>query len=204
MFKRVLIFVTAMVLVLAIGVTAASAEWIKTGDGHPANGRVAADHGSDLVGYAYYGEQVQPEGQSVNGYTYLVDKGFWVLTKFLINHDPGEFVPGTNKGTNEGGSGSSGSSSGVSSGGSSGQAQGGDSAEFNAAKWVTPYPVTTYHKRSSGVINMRWAPNKKAVLIQSYNPGTTLTVLCELKTWSLVQDPETGKVGFIRSDFLQK
>ena len=204
MFKRVLIFVTAMVLVLAIGVTAASAEWIKTGDGHPANGRAAADHGSDLVGYAYYGEQVQPEGQSVNGYTYLVDKGFWVLTKFLINHDPGEFVPGTNKGTNEGGSGSSGSSSGGSSGGSSGQAQGGDSAEFNAAKWVTPYPVTTYHKRSSGVINMRWAPNKKAVLIQSYNPGTTLTVLCELKTWSLVQDPETGKVGFIRSDFLQK
>jgi len=203
MFKRVLIFVTAMVLVLAIGVTAASAEWIKTGDGHPANGRAAADHGSDLVGYAYYGEQVQPEGQSVNGYTYLVDKGFWVLTKFLINHDPGEFVPGTNKGTNEGGSSSSGGSS-RSSGQSSGQAQGGDSAEYNAARWVTPYQVTTYHKRSSGVINMRWAPNKQAVLIQSYNPGTTLTVLCELKTWSLVQDPETGKVGFIRSDFLQK
>jgi hypothetical protein len=203
MFKRVLVFVTAMVLVLAMGVTAASAEWIKTGDGHPANGRAAADHGSALVGYAYYGEQVQPEGQSVNGYTYLVDKGFWVLTKFLINHDPGEFVPGTNKGTNEGGSSSSGGSS-RSSGQSSGQAQGGDSAEYNAARWVTPYQVTTYHKRSSGVINMRWAPNKKSVLIQSYNPGTTLTVLCELKTWSMVQDPQTGKVGFIRSDFLQK
>ena len=34
--------------------------------------------------------------------------------------------------------------------------------------------------------------------------GETLTVLAELKTWYQVQDPETGWVGFIRADLLQK
>lgn len=196
MTKRVLVFITAILLVLAIGVTAASAEWIKTHNGKPATGRQQPDHSSAQIGEAYYGEWVDAEGQSVNGYTYLADRGFWVLTKFLVNYDPGEFIPSSNP------SGSGSHSSGGSSGGSSGQ--GSDNAEYNAARWVTPYEVTTYHKRTSGIINMRWTPNKKAKLIQTYNPGVTLKVLCELKAWSLVQDPETGKVGYIRSDFLQK
>ena len=76
--------------------------------------------------------------------------------------------------------------------------------EFKAAKWVTPYNVVTTHNRSSGVINMRYAPSKNAPLVDTYKPGETLIVSCELKDWLEVQDPETGKTGFIRHDFLQR
>ena len=69
---------------------------------------------------------------------------------------------------------------------------------------MTPYAVSTYHKRASGLVNMRWAPSEKAKLIHSYPSGETLTVLAELKNWYQVQDPETGWVGFIRSDFLMR
>ena len=51
---------------------------------------------------------------------------------------------------------------------------------------------------------MRWAPSKKATLIHAYSSGEKLMVLAELKDWCQVQDPDTGWVGFVRSDFLQK
>jgi uncharacterized protein YgiM (DUF1202 family) len=206
MYKRILVTVIALLLVLAIGMSSAAATmWIKTGNGKPANGRTGPGKDYDFAGYFYYGQAVEPDGQSVNGYTYLID-GAWVMTKFLVNHDPGEYVPNSNWGTNEQSGGSSGSSSGKSSGGSSGSssALSAASAEFKAARYVTPYEVTTYHKRSSGQINMRWAPAKNAPLLHSYAPGEKLVVIAELKDWRQVQDPETGWVGFIRGDFLQR
>ena len=205
MFKRILVTVIALMLVLAIGMSSAAAtKWIKTSNGKPANGRTGPGKDYDFAGYFFYGEAVTPDGQSVNGYTYLTE-GAWVMTKFLVDYDPGEYVPGSNKGTNEQSSGGS-SSSGKSSGGSSGSSaiQSSTIAEYKAARYVTPYEVTTYHKRSSGKINMRWAPNKKAPLINAYAPGEKLMVIAELKEWRQVQDPATGWVGFIRADFLQR
>jgi len=202
--KRILVSVMALVLVLAVATTAfAATKWIKTGNGKPANGRAEPTKDSALIGYAYYGEQVETDGQSVNGYTYLTN-GYWVLTKFLVNYDPGEFVPSSRPS----GSGSSGRSGGSSSSGSSGSNNAGIQSailkEFKSARFVTPYEVTTYHKRASGMINMRWAPSKKATLIHAYSSGERLLVRAELKDWYQVEDPATGWVGFIRSDFLQR
>ena len=193
--KRILVCVTAMLLVLAI-CASASAAWIKTGNGKPANGRGGPGRNYPLITSVAYGREVVVTGGSKNGYTPIMLPGgsdeVWVLSRFIVNSKPGKYTPSSK---------TSGKSSGKST---SSSAQNAIYTEFKAARWVIPYNVTTYHKRSSGTINMRWAPAKNAPLIQSYGPGTTLSVLCELKDWVQVQDPETGKVGFIRHDFLQR
>jgi hypothetical protein len=193
--KRTLVSLVAMLLVLAVCASAmAATRWIKTGNGKPANGREQPTSNSTLIATIPYGTQVNTVGKSVNGYTPVEKAGgsdtVYVLTKFLVKSKPGKYVPNNNT---SGGSGST--SSGI---------QSAIVNEFNAAKYVSPYDVVTYHKRASGLINMRWAPSEKAKLIHAYPAGETLTVLAELKNWYQVQDPETGWVGFVRKDFLEK
>ncbi len=192
--KRVLVCVTAMLLVLAI-CASASAAWIKTENGKAANGRGGPGKDYPLITPVAYGREIVVTGGSQNGYTPIMlpsgSDEVWVLSRFIVNYNPGKYTPSPKP------------DSGKSSGNKS-DAQNSIYAEFKAARWVNPYEVTTYHKRSSGTINMRWAPVKNAPLIQSYRSGESLTVLCELKDWYQVEDPETGKVGFIRRDFLQK
>ena len=192
--KRVLVCVTAMLLVLAI-CASASAAWIKTENGKAANGRGGPGKDYPLIATVAYGREIVVTGGSQNGYTPIMlpsgSDEVWVLSRFIVNYNPGKYTPSPKP------------DSGKSSGNKS-DAQNSIYAEFKAARWVNPYEVTTYHKRSSGMINMRWAPAKNAPLIQTYRSGETLNVLCELKDWYQVEDPETGKVGFIRRDFLQK
>ena len=201
--KRILVSVMALVLILTVATTAfADIRWIKTGNGKPANGRSGPGKDYEYITGVPYGTQVMISGASANGYTPIVlpsgSDEVYVLTKFLVTYDPGTYVPSATPSKPSGGG---------SSGGSSSDTAGLQSAiikEFKAARYVTPYEVTTYHKRASGLINMRWAPSKKATLIHAYSSGEKLMVLAELKDWSQVQDPDTGWVGFVRSDFLQK
>ena len=193
MFKRTLILVTVLILALtACAAALAETKWIKTNNGKPANARSEPDINSSLVGDFPYGSVVYTMGTPpVNGYTELSNGGgMWVLTKFLVSSPPAPYVPS--------GDSSKGSST------SSGDSQNAIYNEYKAARWVTPYKVVTCHNRSSGVINMRFAPSKNAPLVEAYKPGEPLLVICELKNWIEVQDQETGKVGYIRHDFLQR
>ena len=155
MFKRILVTVIALMLVLAIGMSSAAAsKWIKTGNGKPANGRTGPGKDYDFAGYFFYGEAVTPDGQSVNGYTYLTE-GAWVMTKFLVDYDPGEYVPGSNKGTNEQSSGGS-----SSSGKSSGQ-------RFT----LIPVPMTTKLTRSISVLSSVRIPTSFLPFMVSVTAG---------------------------------
>ena len=192
--KRVLVSAVAMLLVLAVCASAVAAtRWIKTGNGKPANGREAPYSESTLITTIKYGTQVNTVGKSQNGYTPVQLPGgsdtVYVLSKFLVKSKPGKYTPSAKP------SGSGSSSSGL---------QSSIVQEFNAANYVAPYDVVTYHRRASGMIDMHWAPSDKAKLIHSYPAGETLTVLAELKNWYQVQDPETGWVGFVHADFLQR
>ena len=192
--KRIFVSALAMLLILAVSTSAlAATRWIKTGNGKPAAGREGPSRDYALLTYLGYGTQVNTVGKSQNGYTPVQMPGgsdtAYVLTKFLVKSVPGPFVPSEASGS------SSSSSAGL---------QSSIVNEFNAARFVTPYEISTYHKRASGMVNMRWAPSEKAKLIHSYPAGERLTVLAELKNWYQVQDPETGWVGFIRSDFLMR
>lgn len=195
MFKRILILVTVLVLALtACAAAFAETMWIKTGNGKPANARSGPSKDTDLVGEFPYGSVVYTMGSApINGYTELSNGGgMWVLTKFLVSAPPAPYVPSPDSG--KGSTPAQDTSDGLNT----------IYNEFKAAKWVTPYNVVTTHNRSSGVINMRYAPSKNAPLVDTYKPGETLIVICELKDWLEVQDPESGKTGFIRHDFLQR
>ena len=75
-------------------------------------------------------------------------------------------------------------------------------AEFRTAKKVEQYTVFVRPTRASGWVNMRWAPSQKAELVATYSAGSELTVLQETKNWLMVEDLNTGNIGFIRKDFV--
>ena len=198
--KRFLTLVIAIMLVMTVLVSTAFADirWIKTGNGKPANGRSGPGKDYEYITGVPYGTQVMISGVSANGYTPIVlpagSDEVYVLTRFLVNYDPGAYVPSPSPSKPSGG-GSGSSTAGV---------QSDIIKEFKEARFVTPYDVTTYHKRASGLINMRWVPSTKAPLIHASSSGERLLVRAELKDWYQVEDPDTGWVGFVRSDFLQK
>ncbi len=72
-----------------------------------------------------------------------------------------------------------------------------------SAKEVTPYIVTVRPTRSSGWVYMRWIPSRNSKQVATYGANQQLTVLAELKDWYQVQDPTTGKVGFIYKSYIQ-
>ncbi len=76
--------------------------------------------------------------------------------------------------------------------------------EFKSAQKVTPYTVTVRPSRASGWVNMRWAPSTEAEIQATYKQNDKLLVISELKNWYQVEDPNTGRVGFIMKSFTVK
>ena len=70
-------------------------------------------------------------------------------------------------------------------------------AEFRTARVVTPYQIIVRPARSSGWVNMRWAPSKDVELITTYRNGARLTVIAETQSWYQVVDPDTDATGFM-------
>ena len=192
MSKRFLTLAVAAALAVAMIIPATSlaqySMWVYTENGGSLNARSAPCYGDNQIFSIPYGSEVQVEYNLGNGWTRLVAAGaypdIYVQTRFLIDHKPGAKPSG-------GGSSSAGSAE-----------MSAINKEFKAARKVAPYTVVTKAGRGSGFVNLRWAPNKKAQLIQSYKSGIELTVIAELKEWKQVEDPSTGAVGFIRGDFL--
>ena len=74
--------------------------------------------------------------------------------------------------------------------------------EFKSAKSVAPYTVTVRPTRTSGWVNLRWAPSQSAELLATFKANDKLTVIKELDNWLQVEVPETGDVGFINKVFI--
>ena len=70
-------------------------------------------------------------------------------------------------------------------------------AEFRTARVVTPYQIIVRPARSSGWVNMRWAPSKDVEMITTYRNGARLTVIAETQSWYQVVDPDSEATGFI-------
>ncbi len=50
---------------------------------------------------------------------------------------------------------------------------------------------------------MRWIPSRYSRQIATYSANQQLTVIAELKDWYQVQDPATGRVGFVYKSYIQ-
>ena len=70
-------------------------------------------------------------------------------------------------------------------------------AEFRTARLVTPFTIIVRPARSSGWVNLRWAPSKDVELITTYRNGARLTVIAETQSWYQVVDPDTDATGFM-------
>ncbi len=144
-----------------------------------------------------YGAEVFAYGSPKSGWTYIEYKGSkgmcYVLSRYLVKNKPAPYQP------------------------SSGSEQPA-SKEFDtraavtveqmntllaSAKAVTPYTVTVRPVRASGWVYLRWFPSKNAQQIATFGANYQLTVIAELKDWYQVQDPATGKVGFVYKSYIQ-
>lgn len=199
MTKRFLALVVTIALVMVLFIPSSLAYftmWVYTENGGSLNARLTPSYGDNVAFQIPYGEEVTVEYHLGNGWTRLMAAGayecVYVQTRYLVASQPGPRPTPHGGGGGGSGSGSSASAAEMTA----------INKEFAAARRVTPYTVETKSSRSTGSVNMRWAPHKKAELIRSYKSGVELTVIAELKDWMQVEDPQTGDVGFIRHDFL--
>lgn len=193
----------AMMLAMFIPSVASADSWyVYTDDGKSLNVRSEPMKGNNVIGSLKYGESVSVRMTMANGWAVIdwvhADNYVaYVQSRFLVNYKP---APKSSS------SSSKSSSSKTSSSSSSGDTAtiSGINAEFKAAKQVTPYTVVARPSRSTGWVNLRWAPTSGAELITKCYQGKELTVIAELKTWYQVEDPATGMIGFISSQYVTK
>ena len=72
-----------------------------------------------------------------------------------------------------------------------------------SARFVEPYTVTVRPIRASGWAYLRWFPSRTSEAMATFGANYQLTVIAELKDWYQVEDPATGKVGFIYKNYVQ-
>jgi len=77
----------------------------------------------------------------------------------------------------------------------------GINAEFRTMRTVTPFTISVRPVRSSGWVNMRWAPGKDMEVIKIYYNNDRLTVISEGANWYQVEDPNTGSVGYMMKTY---
>lgn len=69
--------------------------------------------------------------------------------------------------------------------------------EFKSLQLVRSYTVYASPLRSSGFVNLRFAPHLEAEIATICYDGHALTVMAETKSWYQVQDPISGYVGYM-------
>ncbi len=73
--------------------------------------------------------------------------------------------------------------------------------EFDTLRVVTPYVIAARPVRTSGFVNLRFAPSEYAAIAAICYYGHELTVLAVTDGWYQVQDPATGYVGYMMKQY---
>ncbi len=207
MHKKSLIAVLALALALSLAAACSLAEfdgggsytqivssdtmymYVYTDNGQGLNVRSAPFVGNNIIGVAHYGAQVEVKRFLDNGWACIQWDVFtegYVQSRFLQWYEPSTFVPtpaptpvvtavpysytDTLAELN---------------------------AEFRTARLVTPFTIIVRPSRSSGWVNMRWAPSKDTEVLATYRSGAKLTVIAETYSWYQVVDADTEATGFI-------
>ncbi len=178
----------------ALAETQGETMYVYTQNGKPLQVRSSMSTTEDnVVGSLPYGAKVITFGSPQPGWTYVeygTSGAHYVMSRYLVRSKPAPYSP-----------------SGPT------PAKGFDTRSATtveqintllaSAKFVAPYSVTTRPTRSSGWVYLRWLPSKNSTQIATFGGNYHLTVIAELKDWYQVEDPETGKVGFIYKSYIQ-
>lgn len=74
-------------------------------------------------------------------------------------------------------------------------------AEFDEAKSVDPYQIEVHPTRVSGWVSMRWVPSTQSPIVATYPARTVLLVRKELPDWLLVENEQTGDIGYVNKAY---
>ena len=198
MAKRFLTLIAAMVLVLSVCMPSALAYetmYVRTGNGKTLNVRAEPVMGSEVLLKFEYGQAVTVDYHLGNGWTCVMLAGAYdvgyVQTKFLVKNNPGKYVPTS-------------ADAALAKPATSKESY--TMEQLNTvlatARSVAPYTVTLYPTRSSGWVYMRWVPSKNSQQVTTFSSGKEVKVIAELKDWFQVEDPDTGKVGFVYTSYV--
>ena len=182
-----------MILSASMALAAGDTYYVYTENGKTLNVRSQPWVADDtLVGRLPYGGRVQVlyfDGQWAciehswykNG---NADNVAWVQKKYLVRNKPGS------------GGGSSSSSSTSKPAATTG-AIGVMNREFKTLHQVDPFTIEARPVRSSGFVNLRWAPHEEAEIAGIAYSGHELQVLAISNNWYQVEEPASGKICFV-------
>ena len=200
--KKRLVFLTVVALILVLFVSAALADvtmYVYTKNGKPVHVRssMSTKDRSNIKGSFPYGAAVTVYDPNYNGWA-MVDFGdgedSYIMSRYLVYTQPGPYNPGFKP-----------------------DPKPADPTTFNtknagtvlqlntlvgSAKYVQPYLVTVRPTRASGWVYMHWFPSRSSEYIATYRSDYQLSVIAELKDWYQVEDPTTGKIGFLYKSYL--
>jgi len=192
--KRILTLTVALALLLGMMLPASSLAaynmFVYTSNGKSLNVRSEPTVGDNIIQTIPFGHEVAVDYHLGNGWTALIWGSYgtaYVQTRFLSSEKPSR-KPSPQP---SGGS-SSDNATTVSS----------LNTIFKTYKKVNPYTVTVRPTRSSGWVNLRFAPSKSTEVMATYNLNDQVIVIAELKDWYQVQDPVNGTVGYMSTAFV--
>lgn len=201
--KRLLSLALAVILLTAFlpAFAVAEAGWtmyVCTENGGSLNVRSSPKTGDNVIGKLNYGDSVFVYSISTNGWASIEWQSYYgefftayVMSRHLVNYNPGARPTKAPSPT-------------AAPSADSDRIIADMNREFASAKKVSPYTVAARPSRASGWVNLRWAPSTGMEVISKCTQGKRLTVLAELRNWYQVQDPETGLIGFISSQYVSR
>ena len=191
--KKSLSLILALVMVLGtlcvLGSAGADVEtwYVKTGDGKTLNVRDVET--GKAIGSLPYGAPVSVEFFGQGNWAYILYGSGEAKVKgnYLVPSDPGKFIgPVNEQGTVL-----------VDSALGSETVEG-MNKQYTALKYVSsPYSVVVVPDTKTGTARLRWGPSKHTTLIAQLPAGYELNVLASSRNWLMVEDPGTGKIGYI-------
>ncbi len=191
----------SLILVLAIAagclcaLVTANAEtetwYVKTANGKDLNVRDIVTE--EKIGQLPYGAAVEVEFFNQSHWAIILwkDGEAKVKEEFLVKKYPGKY----NGPTNEQGNVLTDSVLGS-------ETVEGLNKQYAALKYVEEaYTVKVVPDTRTGTARLRWAPSKNANLVAQLPANYELTVLAASSNWLMVQDPASGKIGFIAAKY---
>lgn len=202
MSKRFLSLLLLAVLVLGLWLPSAQAgslgalltKYVYTQNGLSLNVRESPSTSANVIGGLAYGSAVDVRGYTADGVwaiIYYYGTTAYVQSRYLVDYYPGPKPTASpvyptaapysdaQKALNE------------------------MNAEFRSAKTGSvPFTIAARPARSSGWVNLRWAPTMEAEVISKCYSGKMLNVIKELNNWYQVEDPDTGDIGFISRQYV--
>ena len=203
--KKHLVFAVLIAVLLVLVAAVALAEetmyvYTKNGQVVRVRSSMSTKDDSNIIGHLPYGAKVTVYDRDFNGWAYVdFEEGdAYIMSRFLVSSKPEPYTPEKNtepaKKTENPDVFDTKSAATVQQ----------LNTLVKTAKSVAPYTVTVRPTRASGWVYLRWFPSRSSESVATFNSDYQLTVIAELKNWYQVEDPKTGKTGFVYKSYIVK